>query len=82
MTAEAGGNEATAALNVTLANIPGVILSRTRRALLIDQTSLDLLYGKILLKLAYTKIAPIIAGHIIQYFSPVGSQQVRTPQTQ
>ena len=53
-----------------------------RRCLFLGQATLNLLYGNILLKLAYTVITPIIAGHIIQYFSPVRSQQVRTPQAQ
>ena len=78
MTAEAGGNEATAVLNATLGNIAGVILSPTLMLLLLGQASLDLPYGDILLKLAYTVIAPIIVGQIVQYFFPTRSQQVRT----
>ena len=77
MTGQAEGNDATAVINATLGNILGVIVSPSLLLAYLGQSSLDLPYTEILLKLGYSVVAPLVVGQFLQYMFPEYCKKAR-----
>jgi sodium/bile acid cotransporter 7 len=68
-TARAAGNEAAALVNAVLGNIIGIFITPLWLGHFLNVEGVAP-YGDVLVELAYTIIAPLIVGQLMQYFTP------------
>jgi sodium/bile acid cotransporter 7 len=69
MTKASGGDEAVALLNASMGSILGVFVTPALILGFLGQDS-NIEFGKVVLKLVYRVIIPIICGQILQFFFP------------
>ena len=68
MTKSAAGDEACALLNATVGNMLGVLVTPALILVYLGQSS-DINFGKVVMKLVYRVVIPIIVGQILQFSS-------------